>query len=522
MNPISLFCYRAGLGLAIALLAVPASRAADSPPAKSELRAESYNPVFKRDASGKQIFTADPSTLVVGDTLYVYAGRDEASIGGWFNMKEWVCFSTKDMINWTCEGPVMKAADFRWGTPNTAWACQVVAKNGKYYLYSTTGQPDRRGLTVGVAVSDRPTGPFVDVKGAPLFDNALTTARAVDSMEDIDPTVFIDDDGQAYIYWGNGILHYALLDDDMLSLKDLNGDGKITEGADVFSRVPIEQMKGSFSEASWVHKRDGKYYLVYAGDFPQKVCYAMSDSPRGPWKYQGVILGENLRPDGSRGNFSCDTSHPAVVDFKGRSYVFYHNAALPTGGQTRRSVCVEPIRYNPDGTIQTTRISSTGPTGGAVRILSGRRPGAAVTFAGFDATTASVPEDDSAFRWEILAGLAGEPAPDLVSIQSVGHPGYYLAVEGEKLVLAKDDLTDDFRRRATFRRRPAAPDSKLVAFQSLSDPTRYIRRSDDSGKLQADVLDRESRADDRADATFQIAPAPSSQSSTASKASDRP
>lgn len=484
--------------------AVPASGQA-LPPAARPLRAESYNPVFKRDAEGRQLFTADPAPLVVGDTLYVYAGRDEASIGGWFNMKEWVCFSTRDMVTWTCEGAVMKAADFRWGTPNTAWACQVVARHGKFYLYSTTGQPDRRGLTIGVAVSDHPTGPFVDALGRPLLDNTITTDGPVDGMEDIDPTVFIDDDGQAYLYWGNRTLHYALLNDDMVSLKDLNGDGKIEEGVDVFSSVPIEQLQGIYSEAPWVYKRQGTYYLVYAGDFPQKVRYATAASPRGPWRYAGTILGTNVRPDGSRGDHACDTSHPGIVDFKGASYLFYHNSALPTGGQTRRSVCVERIHYAADGAILPATISSTGPVGGAIHLVSSHDPALAFSHSGFEIIAANLASDSATFRWELLTGLAEESAPGLVSIRSVGHPGYYLTVSDDRALLAKHEPGADFARHATFRliSSPEAPD--VVRFVSLLDPSKQLHLPA-LGDRQSTAVTLHGHGDHAVDATFRIVP----------------
>ena len=489
--------------------AVPASGQPASP-AIRPLPAESYNPVFKRNAEGQQLFTADPAPLVVGDTLYVYAGRDEASIGGWFNMREWVCFSTRDMVTWTYEGAVMKAADFSWGTPNTAWACQVVARHGKFFLYSTTGQPNRRGLTIGVAVSDRPTGPFVDALGRPLLDNTITTDGPVDGMEDIDPTVFIDGDGQAYLYWGNRTLHYALLNDDMVSLKDLNGDGRLEEGVDVFSSVPIEQLQGIYSEAPWVYKWQGIYYLVYAGDFPQKVRYATAASPRGPWRYAGTILGTNVRPDGSRGDHACDTSHPGIVEFNGESFLFYHNSALPTGGQTRRSVCVERIHYAADGTILPATITSTGPStgpfGGAIHLVSARDPGLAVTHAGFDVTAAALPADPLAFRWELLAGLVEDSAPGLVSIQSAGHPGYFLSVEEDRVLLAKNDSSADFARRATFSliRSAEAPDR--VQIRSLQDSSRYLRLPATPGGLQLSLADLAGNAAEAAAATFQIVP----------------
>ena len=474
------------------------------PPVGNPLKFESYNPVLKRNAEGNPLFTADPAALVEGDTLYVYAGRDEAAIGGWYSMNEWVCYSTKDMVDWKYERVVMKVTDFAWAAGGTAWACQVVKRHGKYFLYSTTGRPGGHGYSVAVAVSDRPTGPFVDAIGGPLFDNAITTGGPEDSIEDIDPTVFVDDDGQAYLYWGNSTLHYALLNEDMISLKDLNGDGKITEGADIFSRIEIKDRPMGFGEAPWLYKAKGKYYLVDAMSMPQQVAYAMSDSPRGPWQYKGVILNENRRPDGSQGDFNSDTSHPAVIEFKGQWYVFYHNAAQPTGGQTRRSVCVEKMSYNADGTIARSYITSTGPLGGAVRLQSGRQADHYVTFSGFDVKLDTLPADDRAFRWDVTLGLAEEATLDMVSMQSVAHPGYYLTVKGDAVVLEKNDASVGFRRRATFKKILAPSDKNLTIFQSLADPSRYLRCSVETGKLTAEIIASATNSADRSDTTFKL------------------
>ena len=476
------------------------------PPVGHPLKRESYNPVLKRDDEGNPLFTADPAALVEGDTLYVYAGRDEAAIGGWYSMNEWVCYSTKDMVDWKYERVVMKVTDFAWAAGGTAWACQVVKRHGKYFLYSTTGRPGGHGYSVAVAVSDRPTGPFVDAIGGPLFDNAITTGGPEDSIEDIDPTVFVDDDGQAYLYWGNRTLHYALLNKDMISLKDLNGDGKITEGADIFSKIEIKDRPAGcgFGEAPWLYKAKGKYYLVDAMSMPQQVAYAMSDSPRGPWQYKGVILNENRRPDGSQGDFNSDTSHPAVIEFKGQWYVFYHSAAQPTGGQSRRSVCVEKMSYNADGTIARSFITSTGPLGGAVRIQSGRQADHYITFLGFDVKLDTLPADDRAFRWDVTQGLTDEATLGTVSMQSVTHPGYYLTVKGDAVALEKNDASVDFRRRATFKTIPVPSDKKLTAFQSLADPSRYLRCSAVTGKLTTEIITSATNSADKSDATFKL------------------
>ncbi|HSH94571.1 MAG TPA: AbfB domain-containing protein, partial [Roseimicrobium sp.] len=299
-------------------------------------------------------------------------------------------------------------------------------------------------------------------------------------------------------------LHYALLNKDMISLKDLNGDGKITEGADIFSKIEIKDRPMGFGEAPWLYKSKGKYYLVDAMSMPQQVAYAMADSPRGPWQYKGVILNENRRPDGSQGDFNSDTSHPAVIEFKGQWYVFYHNAAQPTGGQSRRSVCVEKISYNADGTIAQSFISSTGPLDGAVRIQSGRQADQYVTFSGFDVKLDTLPADDRTFRWDVTQGLADEATPGTVSMQSVTYPGYYLTVKGDAVVLEKNDASADFRRRATFKKIPVPSDKKLTALQSLADPSRYLRRSADTGKLTAEIITSATNNADKSEATFKF------------------
>lgn len=469
--------------------------------AKPTVPIHSYNPIFRTDDQGTRLFTADPAVLVDGDTLYVYVGQDEARIGGWFNINQWGCFSTQDMLHWTYEGVVLKCSDITWGTPGTAWACHVTKKQGKYYFYSTTGQPDRKGLTVGVMVSDSPTGPFVDVKGGPLFDNAITTGGPVDGMEDIDPTVFVDDDGQGYIYWGNGKLHYALLADDMMSLKDLNGDGQITEGQDVFTNIRIQNQVGPYGEAPWLYKANDRYYLVYASELPQYVRYAMSDSPTGPWQYGGVILNPNRDPDGKDGTYNAATCHPAVIAFKGQSYVFYHNAALPTGGQTRRSVCVEKMVYHADGTIALSPSTSTGLTGTPVWIRQGDR---CVTHSGYDLTLDRVTPGDLESAWEIVAGLASESPTDAVSIQSVLHPGHYLTVQEDRVVLAKHDNTAGFKTRATFKQIPGLSNTDGVSFQWGQNPIQCIQLSSTGDRLMVHPVSEDSNSADQQAATFMI------------------
>jgi len=156
------------------------------------------------------------------------------------------------------------------------------------------------------------------------------------SWDDIDPGVFIDDDGQAYLYWGNTMLKYAKLKRNMT---EFDGPIHVVE-------VP------NFTEAPYLHKRTGTYYLSYAQHFPEEIAYMTGPSPTGPWTPRGVIMGKNDK---------TKTIHQAFIEFNGKSYVLYHNAELPGGGEWRRSVAVEEVRYNADGAIQPIAQTKEGP-----------------------------------------------------------------------------------------------------------------------------------------------------------------
>ena len=277
-------------------------------------------------------YTADPAPLVVGDTLFVYTSHDaspedipdenEKSSAGFF-MYDWLLWSTTDMVNWTEHGAVASLKDFDWRSrENGAWAIQTVERNGKYYLYAPL-----HGHGIGVLVSDSPYGPFKDPLGKPLvWDRS--------HWYDIDPSVFVDDDGQAYMYWGNPHTYYARLNDDMISLKD--------------SVVKLPYHIEHYQEGPWFYKRNGHYYLSYATTCcPEAIGYAMSDSPTGPWESKGYIMRPTER---DRGN------HPGIVDYKGRSYCFGQDYDLmhfeTFEHHERRSVSATEIKYRPDGTIE--------------------------------------------------------------------------------------------------------------------------------------------------------------------------
>ena len=139
----------------------------------------------------KNIYTADPAPMVYGDTLYLYTTHDEdVLINDFYTMIDWRCYSTKDMVNWTDHGKIFSLDDIEWAD-DRAWAPQAVERNGKFYLYCPVHKTNG-GMAIAVGISDSPTGPFTDL-GYPLVDEG--------DWNDIDPTVFIDDDGQAYLYF---------------------------------------------------------------------------------------------------------------------------------------------------------------------------------------------------------------------------------------------------------------------------------------------------------------------------------
>jgi Glycosyl hydrolases family 43 len=286
------------------------------------------NPVIKYK------YAADPAPLVYKDRVYLYTGHDEAPPGiQEYSMHEWLCFSSTDLVNWQEHRIPLRARDFSWAEDG-AWASQVVERDGKFYWYVAVKHKTIPGRAIGIAVADHPEGPFHDARGSALITNDMTTLISSDK-DDIDPTVIIDDDGQAWIFWGNSLCYYAKLKRNMIEL-----DGPIRTVA-----LP------GFAEGAWIHKRNGWYYLTYAYQFPERVAYAMSRSIEGPWVFKGIL---------SELAGNCQTNSPAIIDFKGRSYFIYHNGGLPGGGSYRRSVCIDYLFYNRDGTMKRVVMTSEG------------------------------------------------------------------------------------------------------------------------------------------------------------------
>ncbi|WP_010243043.1 family 43 glycosylhydrolase [Acetivibrio cellulolyticus] len=279
------------------------------------------------------IYTADPAPMVHEGICYLYTTHDEDTVvNNFYTMNEWRCYSSKDMVNWTDHGSPLAYNTFSWAQGD-AWAGQVVYRDGKFYFYVPMTRKNAGGARViGVAVSDSPTGPFKDAIGKPLITN--------NGAQDIDPTVFIDDNGQAYLYWGNSELYYVKLNEDMISYSG--------------SVVKVSPKPTNFVEGPWFYKRNNLYYMVYAGmgSAGEDIRYATSTSPTGPWNFKGVIMPSQ----------NSYTNHPGVIDYEGNSYMFYHTGNLQGGGSYHRSVGLEQFNYSSDGSIPSIPITKSGPS----------------------------------------------------------------------------------------------------------------------------------------------------------------
>jgi arabinoxylan arabinofuranohydrolase len=284
------------------------------------------------------VYTADPAPLVFNNRVYLFADHDEDGSTN-FNMRDWRLYSSADMANWQDHGVVMNLATFSWAN-DRAWAGQVIPRNGKFYYYVPV-QKKSGSMAIGVGVSDTITGPYRDALGKPLVEN-----------NEIDPTVAFDENGQAYLYWGNPNLWYAKLNQDMISISGSPVKVQLTTAGFGARRGGANARATSYEEGPWIYKRNNLWYLVYAANCcSEDIRYSTGPSITGPWTYRGVVMAT------AGASF---TNHPAVMDFNGSSYFWYHNGALPGGGGYTRSIAVEKFSYNSDGTIPTITMTTNG------------------------------------------------------------------------------------------------------------------------------------------------------------------
>lgn len=459
------------------------------------------NPIGGYDNNGKLTYGGDPAAMVDGDTVYLYTGHDVAT-GDSYVIDGWICYSTKDLLNWKYEGEIMSSKDISWANvADSAWAAQTVKHNGKYYFYYCTWDKTAKASSkinageqsIGVAVSDSPTGPFKDL-GKPIVSGEVTDFGTESSeWNDIDPTVWIekDDKGEEhrYLAWGNGNYYICELNDDMISVKDQNGDGKITGGtstktADVIQKTSVT----SYTEAPWLYRRQdangnyyGQYYLFYASGWREGMSYATTDDLlNGEWSEGKEI---------ARPNVTSNTNHMAVIDFKGKTYFIYHNGALAGGNGYRRVANITELKFNEDGSIDEVPETTAGIAGTTTKIYT--KAGAGVlahenflnSFDDADYPYENVYvgamgySDVKDAQWVLTDGKSDKTKPAYVSIQSENKSGLYLTVnDNGKVTLNQDSTgTDEMAKRQTFRSVKALDSSEDgVSFESVYKPGQYL------------------------------------------------
>jgi hypothetical protein len=274
-------------------------------------------------------FTADPTARVFNGRVYVYPSHDiPAQPGrgraGWFVMEDYHVFSSSNLADWTDHGVILSQNKVNWvdSTSFSMWAPDCIERNGKYYFYFPSNQKPvyGKGFTVGVAISDNPYGPFVP------------QPEPIKNVSGIDPNALIDKDGQAYLYWSQGNIFVVKLKENMLDL---------ASEAQVIGNLPQKGLK----EGPFVFERNGKYYLTFphVENKIERLEYATGDNPMGPFKVTGVIMDES--PTG------CWTNHQSIVRFNNQWYLFYHHNDLSPKFDKNRSIRVDSLFFNEDGTI---------------------------------------------------------------------------------------------------------------------------------------------------------------------------
>lgn len=327
-----------------------------------------------------QRYTADPSAFVWNGRLYLFCSHDtyDKSRGYGYYMNDITCISTVDMKNWTDHGEVFSYKDSQWGATLT-WAPQVVERGGKFFLYYGNG-----GNAIGVAVADSPTGPYKDSRTKPLVDGETPGVNIYDAKGQplkpasdepgalggsenwgiwiFDPAAFVDPvTGKAYLFFGGAHPDNSRI----IRLKDNLVE---TEGRAIHPNTP------GFFEASWIHYCNGHYYYSYSGHWfkiPSNIDYVMSDNPMYGYANTDTVLPNPPDNDGFN-------NHHSIVEYKGKWYIAYHNRtvvheqmkAAANGLQWckdidgvndhraheyMRSVCIDRVFYNADGTMKTTQ-----------------------------------------------------------------------------------------------------------------------------------------------------------------------
>ena len=299
------------------------------------LLAQAQNPVIRDQ------FAPDPTARVFNNKVYLYPSHDifppEGQRQDWFCMEDYHVFSSENLTDWTDHGVIVTQNKVPWVKPDSysMWAPDCIERNGKYYFYFPSAPKDGRGFGIGVAIADSPEGPFI-----PEPEN-------IKGISGIDPCVLQASDGNAYIFWGAG--RCAKLKPNMKELADdtptetVKWGGREFElsGVNCLKDLPNRQAEGPFA-----FEYNGNYYLTYpyVRENTEVLGYAMSKNPMGPYEYKGLIMPEH--------DNGCWTNHHSIINYKGQWYLFYHRNHFSPRDDKRRSVCIEKLFFNPDGTIQ--------------------------------------------------------------------------------------------------------------------------------------------------------------------------
>ena len=282
---------------------------------------QAQNPVIRDQ------YTADPTARVFGGKVWLFASHDIISPvepeKKWFCMEDYHVFSSEDLVDWQDHGVILDQKNVPWGKPDgySMWAPDCVEKNGKYYFVFPDAPRDRPGFAIGVAVADAPEGPYTPYE------------EPIPGVWGIDPCVLQASDGNTYLYWSGMGLQGARVKEDLTAL----------EGQPVRLDEPLP---AGFKEGPFIFEREGRFYLTYpwVQDRTETLAYAMSDQPLGPYEFKGLIMEQSPS--------ECWTNHHSLVQYKEEWYLFYHHNDYSPAFDKNRSVRIDKVVFNEDGTIR--------------------------------------------------------------------------------------------------------------------------------------------------------------------------
>lgn len=292
------------------------------------------NTAFAQNPIVRNQFSADPTARVFNGKIYVFPSHDIPTPPNkklrekWFCMEDYHVFSSENLADWTDHGVIVSQNKVPWvdSTSYSMWAPDRVWRNGKYYFYfpantNVVGPDGKKGFGIGVAIADKPEGPYVP------------QTEPIKGVNGIDPNVFIDKDGQAYLYWALGNIYMAKLKSNMLEL---------ASEPEIIANLPEQGLK----EGPFLFERDGIYYLTFphVANRIERLEYATGDNPMGPFKMTGVIMDESP--------MNCWTNHQSIVQYKNQWYLFYHQDAYSPKFDKNRAICIDSLAFNTDGTIR--------------------------------------------------------------------------------------------------------------------------------------------------------------------------